>query len=107
MHLEYVSVGCNRVAHALDWSPTGEVAYGAHNAVAIYNVEVRLSSCSFLSRRVTPLAAYIYLTKVQAATVEATLQGHSGRVNCVQWLSNAGRQILHPLLFRHALLCAH
>ena len=106
MHLEYVSVGCNRVAHALDWSPTGEVAYGAHNAVAIYNVEVHLSPCSFLSRRVGHLLLK-HPHEVQAATVEATLQGHSGRVNCVQWLPNAGRRILHPLLFRHLLLCAH
>ena len=98
MNLEYVSVGCNRVAHALDWSPTGEVAYGAHNAVAIYNVEVHLSPCRFL----TEMWATWFLSishKLQAAAVEATLQGHSGRVNCVQWLPNAGMRISHPLLF--------
>ncbi|KAK9841002.1 hypothetical protein WJX81_004992 [Elliptochloris bilobata] len=64
--LEYTSVGCNRVANALDWSPTGEVAYGAHSAVAIYDVE--------------------------AAKVVATLHGHTGRVNCVRWLPNAGAE---------------
>ena len=34
--------GCNRVANALDWGSSGRVAYGAHNSVVIYDVEVSL-----------------------------------------------------------------
>lgn len=44
LQLEYTSVGCNRVANVLDWSSNGEVAYGAHSNVAIYDVEVHFAS---------------------------------------------------------------
>jgi elongator complex protein 2 len=65
--LSYVSVGCNRSVHAADWcqeaGPGGELlAYGAHNAVAIYDVH--------------------------AARVIRTLPGaHSGHVSVVKWLA--------------------
>lgn len=36
----HVSVGCNRVVGALDWGPTGLIAYGGHNSVVIYDPEV-------------------------------------------------------------------
>lgn len=38
---EFVSVGVNRVANALDWGEDGLVAYGGHHMVAIYDPEVR------------------------------------------------------------------
>ena len=37
---EFVSVGVNRVANALDWGEDGLVAYGGHHIVAIYDPEV-------------------------------------------------------------------
>ena len=33
--LEYVSVGCSRTSHAIDWSGSGTVAYAAHETVAL------------------------------------------------------------------------
>ena len=33
--LEYVSVGCSRTPHAVDWSGSGTVAYAAHETVAL------------------------------------------------------------------------
>lgn len=36
----FASVGCNRVVNALDWGENELIAYGAHHAVAIYNVFV-------------------------------------------------------------------
>jgi elongator complex protein 2 len=38
---EFVSVGVNRVAHALDWGGDGVVAYGGHHAVVLYDPKVR------------------------------------------------------------------
>lgn len=40
VRLEHVGVGCNRVVNAASWGPLGLVAFGAHNAVALYNPEV-------------------------------------------------------------------
>ena len=42
----YTSIGCNRVVKALDWGPTGHVAYGGQNVVSIYDPSV---SCVALS----------------------------------------------------------
>ena len=33
--LEYVSVGCNRTPHCVDWAPTGLLAYGADRSIAL------------------------------------------------------------------------
>ncbi|CAI8001653.1 Elongator complex protein 2 [Geodia barretti] len=63
--LEYVSVGCSRTPHAVDWSGSGTVAYAAHETVA-------------LAREAEEGRG--------PARVFATLQGHSGRVNCVRWI---------------------
>lgn len=60
VRLAHVSVGCNRVTHVAAWGPSGLVAFGAHNAVAVYD----------------PAAARIL----------RTLPGHRDRVNCVEWL---------------------
>ena len=38
--LEYISIGCNRMPHALDWGDNGLIAFGACNSVAIYEPQV-------------------------------------------------------------------
>ena len=38
--LEYVSIGCNRTSHALDWGVNGLIAFGACNSVVIYDPQV-------------------------------------------------------------------
>ena len=60
---EYISVGVNRVPHCLSWGEDDYVAYGAHNSVAIYDFKEQKN---------------IY-----------TLPGHSGRVNCVEWVRDS------------------
>ena len=42
--LEYVSVGCNRTPHSVDWAPNGLLAYGADKSVALAR-ESRVSTC--------------------------------------------------------------
>ncbi|KAI8476319.1 MAG: WD40 repeat-like protein [Monoraphidium minutum] len=66
----FISCGCNRVVHALDWGGGGGggevggglVAYGGASAVCIYDPE--------------------------QDELLATLVGHTGRVNCVKWISS-------------------
>lgn len=38
----YTSVACNRTTECADWGPSGLIAYGACNAVAVLNPRVRL-----------------------------------------------------------------
>ena len=82
--LEYVSVGCSRTPHAADWSSSGLLAYAAHESIALTREaevilvkyllhSVMFRCCSFQEGR-------------RPARVFATLHGHRGRVNCVQWL---------------------
>jgi elongator complex protein 2 len=40
--LEFVSVGCNKVAHCVHWGRNNLVAFGANNFVAIYNPAVSI-----------------------------------------------------------------
>lgn len=40
VHLEHIAAGCNRAVHALDWGPTGLLAFTAHNNVMVYEPEV-------------------------------------------------------------------
>ena len=35
VQLEYVSVGCNRTPHSVDWAPSGLLAYGADRSIAL------------------------------------------------------------------------
>jgi hypothetical protein len=39
--MDYVSLGCNRVANGLDWGTNGLIAFGGSSVVAIYDPEVR------------------------------------------------------------------
>ena len=41
VRLAHLGAGCNRVVNALDWGAAGLLAYAAHNAVMIYDPEVR------------------------------------------------------------------
>ncbi|GAB4817645.1 hypothetical protein N2152v2_004691 [Parachlorella kessleri] len=60
VQLEHIAAGCNRCVNAVSWGGNGLVAYGAHHAVIIYNPE--------------------------AARVVAAVLGHTGTVNCVNWV---------------------
>lgn len=40
VQLEHAFVGCNRQVHALDWGQGGLIAYTAHNAVVIAEINV-------------------------------------------------------------------
>ena len=35
VELKYVSVGCNRTPHSVDWAPNGLLAYGADKSIAL------------------------------------------------------------------------
>ncbi|KAH9300080.1 hypothetical protein KI387_011663, partial [Taxus chinensis] len=56
----FIGAGCNRIVNTVAWGPSGLVAFGAHNAVAIF--------------------------QPQAARILTTLPGHKDTVNCVEWL---------------------
>nr|ATB19569.1 putative ATELP2 [Cupressus duclouxiana] len=60
VHGIFIGAGCNRVVNTVAWGPSGLVAFGAHNAVAIF--------------------------QPQAARILTTLPGHKDIVNCVEWL---------------------
>lgn len=66
--LDHVSAGCNRVVNALHWGECGLVAYGAHNAVIVYDLE--------------------------AMAVVSILLGHEDCVNCVHWVSGSEHDVL-------------
>lgn len=57
---EFIGAGCNKVVNTVSWGPSDLVAFGAHNAVTIFNP--------------------------QAAKILTTLPGHKDVVNCVEWL---------------------
>lgn len=38
---EYISIGCNRTAHAASWGNSGLVAFGADTLIALYSPLVR------------------------------------------------------------------
>ncbi|KAF9925620.1 Elongator subunit elp2 [Linnemannia zychae] len=66
---EYISVGCNRLTQAFAWGSDGLAAFGAHHSVALY-----------------------YPMDSARRGVQATLQGHTNRVNCVVFL-NRGHEL--------------
>jgi hypothetical protein len=49
---EYISIGCNRTAHAACWGHNGLVAFGADTLIALYSPLVKLK---FKMRRGTKL----------------------------------------------------
>ncbi|RUS29085.1 WD40-repeat-containing domain protein [Jimgerdemannia flammicorona] len=66
---EFISVGCNRITQAAAWGIDGLVAFGTHHAVALY-----------------------YPQDPQCRGIVATLPGHTGRVNCVEFI-NRGNEL--------------
>ncbi|KAF9582895.1 Elongator subunit elp2 [Lunasporangiospora selenospora] len=66
---EFISVGCNRLTQALAWGADGLAAFGAYHAVALY-----------------------YPMDPARQGVQATLQGHTNRVNCVAFI-NRGHEL--------------
>ena len=102
----FTSVGCNRVVNALDWGPSGHVAYGGHNVVAIYDPKVSRRVLQkfrkiilYAAQHMDPgLHTFTGRSPVQAAQIVSTLLGHEGRVNCIKWLP-VGKEITpSPLL---------
>jgi elongator complex protein 2 len=67
---EYICVACNRTPKSLQWSPVdGTVAFGAGRSIAIAIFEE------------------------PAPQVEYTLHGHTGRVNCVQFIKHRSLKV--------------
>lgn len=60
--LDFVTLGCNRVAGCVDWGNDNTVAFGGGNFVALFDVE--------------------------GGRITHTLPGHVGRVNSLKWLSS-------------------
>ncbi|KAI8390089.1 WD40-repeat-containing domain protein [Blakeslea trispora] len=60
---EYISIGCNRTAHAACWGNSGLVAFGADALIALYS----------------PLDK-------NSKGVQETLPGHKGRVICLKFI---------------------
>ncbi|XP_072979268.1 elongator complex protein 2 [Typha angustifolia] len=56
----FIGAGCNRIVNNVSWGPSGLVAFGAQNAVAIFCPE--------------------------SAQILTTLPGHKAIVNCTQWI---------------------
>lgn len=57
----YISVGCNRTPHSLDWGNNGLVCFAASNSVAIYDPKVR-QYFEFLILSDTSTSCYIVST---------------------------------------------
>ncbi|KAI8887665.1 WD40 repeat-like protein [Backusella circina FSU 941] len=68
---EYISVGCNRTAHAACWGVDGLVAFGADKLIALYSPLDTLSK-----------------------GVQETLPGHTGRVICLNFIERGNEDDL-------------
>lgn len=75
---EFIGSGCNRIVNNVSWGPSGLVAFGAQNAVAIF--------CP------------------QSAQILTTLPGHKAIVNCTQWLPTCKDPFEAQQLDKHYLL---
>lgn len=62
----YISRGCNRVPHCLDWGKNNLICYGACHSVALYDPKFS-----------------------HTGAVCQTLTGHTDRVNCVRWIKQS------------------
>ncbi|KAG1457799.1 hypothetical protein G6F56_006533 [Rhizopus delemar] len=80
---EYISIGCNRTAHAACWGYNGLVAFGADKLIALYS----------------PLDEY-------SQGVKETLPGHTGRVNCLAFVErNQGDELKDTALISGSADC--
>ncbi|CAO3634423.1 unnamed protein product [Mucor hiemalis] len=71
---EYISVGCNRTAHAACWGNNGLVAFGADTLIALYS----------------PLSE-------DSKGIKETLPGHKGRVICLTFIERGSEASLHDV----------
>ncbi|CAG8477672.1 4245_t:CDS:10 [Ambispora gerdemannii] len=62
--VDFISIGCNRLPQVAAWGPDGLLIYGAHNLIALYYPQDETNKGVF-----------------------ATLPGHTGRVNCVEFIN--------------------
>lgn len=101
--LRATSVGVNQVAVCIDWGPQGLVAYGAHNQVVLYDVQVISRFLGFVVHETgrSRNRALKLPVALQDASVVATLRGHNDRVNCVKWLPDEGEARPLVLSFHH------
>ncbi|RDD42704.1 Elongator complex protein 2 [Trichoplax sp. H2] len=63
--MSYLSIGVNRSPNCISWSTNGLIAYGGCNSIVLYRQQ----------------------NEMHAGFAEASLNGHSARVNCVKWLT--------------------
>lgn len=69
--LDFINIGCNRVAGCSHWGRNGLLAYGAGRFVGLMDVE--------------------------HSKLLHTLPGHSGRVNSVRWIPPVAIGVYHKL----------
>ncbi|MED6130952.1 Elongator subunit elp2, variant 2 [Stylosanthes scabra] len=74
----FIGAGCNRIVNNVSWGASGFVAFGAHNAVAIF--------CP------------------KSAQILTTLPGHKAVVNCTHWLPSSKFLFKAKQLEQHYLL---
>lgn len=74
----FIGAGCNRIVNNVSWGACDLVAFGAHNAVAIFDPKT--------------------------AQISTTLPGHKASVNCTQWLPSSKFSFKAKHLDRHYLL---
>lgn len=74
----FIGAGCNRIVNNVSWGACDFVAFGAQNAVAIFNPKT--------------------------AQISTTLPGHKAAVNCTQWLPSNKFAFKAKHLDRHYLL---
>lgn len=64
--LDFMALGCNRVAGCADWGKNGTFIYPGHRSIALYRPEDH--------------------------KISQILNGHTKRVNCVKWLAADGNE---------------
>lgn len=69
VNVAYTSCACNRSPQTVDWGRNNIIAYGACNAVVLYDPQINGG----------------------AGAVIHTLVNHSAKVNCVRWIRKEGR----------------
>ncbi|KAL6188026.1 hypothetical protein ACLB2K_039420 [Fragaria x ananassa] len=74
----FIGAGCNRIVNNVSWGACDLVAFGAQNAVAVFDPKT--------------------------AQISTTLPGHKASVNCTQWLPSNKFAFKAKALDRHYLL---
>lgn len=78
MERVFIGAGCNRIVHNVSWGASGLVAFGAHNAVTIFDPKT--------------------------SQILTTLSGHKGSVNCTHWIPTSKFAFQAKELNQHFLL---